>query len=286
MARISVKPNKWYQSLRFWSLVNHGGSNRSYDKPQRYKLGDLENKMEDLFYCKDLYEPIEGDKGRPKGTKDEDWNKLNRKVVGVIRQWIADNVFHYVSTKTSANDLRKKLEELYDRKSATNKAFLFWKLVNLKYKEGGSVAEHLNDMKSIVNQLASMNIGLNDELQALMLLSYLPESWETLVVTVSNSTPNRIVTMGQVTSSLLNEETRRKLAGSSHSETLVMKEERGRSKSRTPHGRHPSRDKSREKSMSRKDIVCHYCHKKGHIKRCRKLKFKEENREKSGEKKQ
>lgn len=174
-------------------------------------------KMEDLLYCKDLYGPIEGDKGKPVGTKDEDWNKLNRKTVGVIRQWIDDNVFHHVSTETTAHSLWKKLEELYDRKSATNKAFLFRKLVNLKYKDGGSVAEHLNDMKNIVNQLASMKIVFDDELQALMLLSSLHESWKTLVVIMRNLALDGVMTMGQVTSSLLNEETRRKSAGSSYS---------------------------------------------------------------------
>ena len=61
-------------------------------------------KMGDLLYCKDFYGPIEGDKGRPEGTKDGDWNKLNRKTVGVIRQWI-DNVFHHIATETLAYDL-------------------------------------------------------------------------------------------------------------------------------------------------------------------------------------
>ena len=97
------------------------------------------------------------------------------------------------------------------------------KLVNLKYKNGSPIPEHLNEIKSSVNQLASMKIVFDDELQALMLLSSLPESWETLVVTVSNSTPDGVVTMDQVTSSLLNEETRRKSAGSSHSEAFVVK---------------------------------------------------------------
>ena len=89
-----------------------------------------------------------------------------------------------------------------------NKAFLFRKLVNSKYKEGTPIAKHLNEIKSIVNQLAAMKITFDDELQALLLLSSLPESWETLVVTVSNSAPDGVVTMSQVTSSLLNEETR------------------------------------------------------------------------------
>ena len=45
-----------------------------------------------------------------------------------------------------------------------NKAFLFRKLVNSKYKEGTPIAEHLNEIKSIVNQLAAMKITFDDEL--------------------------------------------------------------------------------------------------------------------------
>ena len=62
-------------------------------------------KMEDLLFCKDLYGPIEGDSGKPEGMKDDEWNRLNRKAVGVIRQWIDDSVFHHVATETSAHDL-------------------------------------------------------------------------------------------------------------------------------------------------------------------------------------
>ena len=45
----------------------------------------------------------------------------------------------------------KKLEDLYDRKSATNKAFLFRKQVNIKYKDGSPIPKHLNEIMSIVN---------------------------------------------------------------------------------------------------------------------------------------
>ena len=57
-----------------------------------------------------------------------------------------------------------------------NKAFLIRKLVNFKYKEYASIAEHLNEMQSITNQLSSMKMSLEDELQALLFLSSLPKS--------------------------------------------------------------------------------------------------------------
>ena len=69
------------------------------------------------------------------------------------------------------------------------------RLVNLKYVDGNPVADHLNDFQNISNQLASMNINLEDELQALFLFSSFPESWETLVVSLSNFAPNGVVSM-------------------------------------------------------------------------------------------
>ncbi|KAF8388510.1 hypothetical protein HHK36_027184 [Tetracentron sinense] len=73
---------------------------------------------------------------------------------------------------------------------AGNKAFLIKKLVNLKFKEGASIAEHLNEIHSILNQLVAMKMVLDVELQALLLLSSLPESWEMLVVSLSNTVPH------------------------------------------------------------------------------------------------
>ena len=38
-------------------------------------------KMEDLLFCKDLNGPIEGDSGKPKEMKDDEWKKLDQKAV-------------------------------------------------------------------------------------------------------------------------------------------------------------------------------------------------------------
>lgn len=96
------------------------------------------------------------------------------------------------------HSLWKKLEGLYERKTADNKTFLIGKLVNLNYKEGTSVVEHLNEMQSIVNQLSSMKMALDDELQALLFLSSLPDSWETLMILLSNSVLDGVVTIDLV----------------------------------------------------------------------------------------
>ena len=58
--------------------------------------------MEDILYCKNLYDPIEGDEAKPADMLDKDWNKQNRKTICTIRQWLDEIVFHYVSEENNA----------------------------------------------------------------------------------------------------------------------------------------------------------------------------------------
>ena len=50
------------------------------------------------------------------------------------------------------------------------------KLVNLKLKEGKSIAEHLSELQDLANQMVTTKLVIDDELQTLLLLSSLPNS--------------------------------------------------------------------------------------------------------------
>ncbi|BBG92632.1 hypothetical protein Prudu_000423 [Prunus dulcis] len=129
--------------------------------------------MDDILYCKDLYEPFQLLGQKPVGKSDDAWSILNRKFVD-------QSVFHNVAQETDAHKLWAKLSSMYERKTAQNKA---------SYKDGRSVTEHLSDFQGLINLLTNMKMVLDDELQALVLLSSLPDSWDTLVVSLSNSAP-------------------------------------------------------------------------------------------------
>jgi hypothetical protein len=72
------------------------------------------------------------------------------------------------------------------------------------------VSEHLSNFQGLLNDLSTMKLALDDEVQALLLLSSLPDSWEALVVFLSNLAPSGVITMGMVKDSIFNEEARRK----------------------------------------------------------------------------
>jgi len=96
------------------------------------------------------------------------------------------------------------LEETFAKESAQNKVFVIRDFVNLKYKDGEDASVHINEFQGFLNQLSLMNLELADEMEALILLSSLPDSWETLVVSLSNSTPNGKITLKKVKDNILN----------------------------------------------------------------------------------
>ena len=183
------------------------------------------------------------------------------------------SVFHHVSQETNAEALWEKLKGLYERKTTQNKAFVARKLVNLKLKEERSVAENLSEFQDLVNQMVTMKLIIDDELQVLLLLSSLPDSWETLVESLSNSAPNGVLQLAMVKDSLFNEKTRRKDVGKDNAQALDT-ENRGRSKTRNSKGRGNSRSQSESKGK----FKCFYCDKEGHIRRnCKAWKNKQKD---------
>ncbi|KAL4321445.1 hypothetical protein AHAS_Ahas14G0111200 [Arachis hypogaea] len=121
-------------------------------------------------------------------------------------------------------------------------------LLALKYTDETSMTDHLNNFQGIMNQLSSIGIKFDEEVQGLLLLVSLPDSWEILRMSLSNSAPDGVISMDLAKSSILNKDVRRKSQGTSttHSDVLVS-ESRGRNKSRGPKSRDQSRSKSRGK---------------------------------------
>ena len=87
-----------------------------------------------------------------------------------------------------------------------------------------------------MNKLVAMKMNFDDEMQASLLLSSLHDCWETLVVTVSNPTPNEILTMESFKDSLPNEEAKRKEKGESSFGVLVYEKQERQEKPKR-HGR-------------------------------------------------
>ncbi|MCO5608620.1 hypothetical protein L7F22_062833 [Adiantum nelumboides] len=111
-----------------------------------------------------------------------------------------------------------------NRKKTTpiNQVHLMRKLVGMQLDESKSAGEHLSLFTGILSQLQDSGLpSFDDKLKAIFLLMTLPDSWETLVVSLSNN-PN--LTFDGVRGSILNEEIRRKASGEGGSSANMVRD--------------------------------------------------------------
>ena len=97
--------------------------------------------------------------------------------------------------------------------------------------EGGSVTNHLNECNTITSQLSPMGVNFDEENRALLILFFFPESWNGLVMAMSNSIfGSNTLKYDDVTSLILSEKTHRKTLGGSTSASSLNTKSRGRMK--------------------------------------------------------
>ncbi|RDY05076.1 hypothetical protein CR513_11128, partial [Mucuna pruriens] len=66
--------------------------------------------------------------------------------------------------ETHARTLWEKIESLYASKCGNNKLFLLNSIVSLKFKEGTSFSDHLNEFQGILDQMSRMGIKFEDDI--------------------------------------------------------------------------------------------------------------------------
>ena len=147
--------------------------------------------------------------------------------------------------------LMETLKKLYENPSTSSKVFLMKCLFNMKMAEGGSITDPLNEFNTITSQLSSVGVNFDEEIRALLILCSLPESWNGLVMVVSNSVPgSSTLKYDDVIGVILSEETHRKSSGGFTSGSALNAQSRGRTTERGSNSR--NHGESRGKSKGRR----------------------------------
>ena len=130
--------------------------------------------------------------------------------------------FNILKEKT-IEGVMSTLSKIYEKPSSSNKVFLMKRLFNMNMSEGGSIVDHLNKFNTITSQLIFTKVNFDDEVRDLLILCSLPESWNSLVMAVSNSVPSsNALKFDDVAGVILREEMRRKSIGETSGNALTM----------------------------------------------------------------
>ena len=96
---------------------------------QNYQLWKMQ--MEDYLYQKDLFLPLSGVAKKPATMKDEEWEILDRKALGMIQLSLEALVAFNISKENTMKEMMDALDKLYEKPSASNKLFIMKILFNM-----------------------------------------------------------------------------------------------------------------------------------------------------------
>ena len=155
---------------------------------------------------------------------DIEWDIINKKALGTIWLCLVALVVFNISKEMTTQGLMLALAKLYEKPSASNKVLLMKRLFNMKMSESGFVSNHLNDFNTVTSQLSSVGVNFYDEVRALLFLCSLPESWNGLVMAISNSVSrSSTLKFAYVVGAILSKEMRWKSSGETLGNGLTAK---------------------------------------------------------------
>ncbi|KAM0060946.1 putative RNA-directed DNA polymerase [Helianthus debilis subsp. tardiflorus] len=221
------------------------------------KFGWWKMQIEALLCQKDLDVVLEDE--RLEKMPQADWDRMDKKARAVITLSLSENVAFNLQKETSARGMMAALSNMYEKPSAMNKVYLIRELVNTRMREGDSVTAHINNLNSILSRLVSVNIKFDDEVQALLLLSSLPDSWSGTVTAVTSSSDTSKFTFVKMRDLILGEDVRRRNSGGSSCD--LMHVGRGRKNNRCS----GSKNRKMSQSRARNDVTCWNCKEVGHF---------------------
>ncbi len=191
-------------------------------------------------------------------TKDETeakekWQKGDAKTRTRIELSISDPEMIHISGAKTASEMWKQLTQVKESKGKLGILAIRRSLYRTTAEEGVSIIEHVAKLRKLQEELHLMGSIVGDEDFAMILLSSLPESWDVYTSAYLGAQSNTPTITSHELISVLIEEDRRRKDRNGDPQNVSMQGNK-------------LRNKSGKNSWKKKDIICHHCNKKGHMK--------------------
>lgn len=99
----------------------------------------------------------------------------------MIMLHLGNKFLREVAAETTTATVWLKLESLYITKSLSNKVYFKGKLHGFKISEDHPISKSLDESNGLIIDLSNIEIKIEEEDQAIMILNALPKSYSTLV---------------------------------------------------------------------------------------------------------
>ena len=200
---------------------------------------------------------------------DDDKKKqreIQTKAHSAILLSLGDEVLREVSSEETAIGLWNKLSSIYMKKYLANKLYLKKQLYTLKMDDNKELRKHLDAFNKIVLDLDNIGVNIEEEDQAIILLSSLPKQYEHFVDTILYGKDT--LTMSEVRAALNSKEIQKKSEDRTETggEGLFARGRSEKREHRNSKNNGKRNNRSRSRSRAPTDKKCFYCKKEGHFK--------------------
>lgn len=169
-------------------------------------------------------------------TVDPKRLEKDRTVRNLLSMSLSDMVLRKVIKSKTALEMWTALESTYQIKSLPNRFYLKQRFYSFKIEEDKNMDKNLDVFTKLVSDLASLDVELSEEDQAVILLNSLPRRFEPLVHTLKYGRDQDTISLKEITRAAYSIELDMKAKGgqvsSSNSNEGLYFQERGRSEKR------------------------------------------------------
>lgn len=117
-------------------------------------------------------------KKKPATMTNEQWKELDEEALSTIQLSLALHVIREVLDKITTAELWLGLETIDQTKSLANKILLKERLYTFSMAEGTSIQNYLEEFNSIIIDLEILDVKIEDEDKAILLVVSLPSSYK------------------------------------------------------------------------------------------------------------
>jgi len=223
-------------------------------------------KMEAILIQHGYAEALKGEERMSESLSSKEKSEMIDRARSEIMLRHGDKALREVARERTAASMWLKLESLYMTKSLANRLCLKQQLYTFKMTESRTVTEQLADFNKILDDLENIEVKLEDEDKALLLLNSLPKSFEHFKNEILYG-KDQDITLEEVQTSIRTKEMQKQQDSKSEDNGQSLNISRGRSEKKGTRGK-KSRSRSRDSKNGHKTkLKCFNCHKTGHFKK-------------------
>ncbi|KAG8478329.1 hypothetical protein CXB51_028050 [Gossypium anomalum] len=121
---------------------------------------------------------------KPENLNKIEWEELDEKALSAIQLCLGNTVLQEVLMEKTSSALWKRLETLYVTKSLANRLVLKQHLFTFRMNECEVIRDHISQFITLLNDLKNIEVHIDDEDQAMLLLCSLPPSYKSFKETL------------------------------------------------------------------------------------------------------